>query len=127
MDHTAKRNMCVLAWMPAIAWGIVLIYYLFTLGPVISAAQTEDHKALVTLTADHYNTLFLMGAIAAVISAFVLIYFVVHIARVRTLNGATKMMWILILAALMPISLLLFYYLEIRNERRNLPVHPDIA
>ena len=127
MDDKTKRNMGILSLLPLLSWFIVLVYYLLTLSPVMAQKRREAHEALVTLTSNNYDTLFMLGAISAVISAIVLVYFVIHIARIKAMNGATKIMWILILSAIVPLGFPLFWYLEIRNERKHMPIHPDIA
>ena len=127
MDDRAKRNMGILSLLPVFAWGVVLFYYLFALSPLIRASSIEAHEAVVTITYNNYDMMFMLSAIAAVISAVVLIYFIIHIARIKTMNGATKAIWILVLSTLVPISFPLFWYLEIRNERRDMPIHHTIA
>lgn len=127
MDDKAKRNMGILSLLPVFAWAVVLFYYLFALAPLISAKMTEAHEEVVTVTYNHYDMLFMLSAIAAVISAIVLIYFIVHIARIKTMNGPTKAIWILAMSALVPIGFPIFWYMEIRNERREMPVHHNIA
>jgi len=127
MDEKTKRNMCILSLLPVFAWAVVLFYYLFALTPLIKGRMIEAHERIVTITYNNYDMMFMLSAIAAVISAIVLIYFIIHLARIKTINGATKAIWILVLATLVPICFPLFWYIEIRNERRDMPVHHNIA
>ena len=43
------------------------------------------------------------------------------------MNASTKIMWIVFLAALMPITLIVFYFLEIKREPEHLETYADIA
>jgi len=127
MDDKAKRNYGILALLPNLAWGITLVYYLITMSPIFPPKAMPDGIAMATVTAQHYDTLLLFGICSAIISAIVLIVYIVHIARIRTMNSSTKAMWILILAAIMPFGLLIFWFLHIRHESVQTPIHPDIA
>lgn len=127
MDHKAKRNMALLCWVPNIAFFICLLYYLYTLRPLMAAKDMEDHIAVSTITAQNYDTLFIMLAISAVIAAVSLIYLIVHLARTKLIPTGTKVVWVVVLAALVPVSFLIFYYLIIRNEPKYLDTYPDIA
>jgi hypothetical protein len=94
MDHKAKRNMAILSWLPGIAFFISLVYYLYTLRPLIVAQDMGDHIGITTLTAQHYDTLFIMLSISAVIAAITLIYFIVHLARTKLIPKGTKVAWL---------------------------------
>ena len=127
MDHKAKRNMAILSWIPNIAFFICLIYYLYALRPLIAAADMEDHIAVATITAQYYDTMFVMLAISAVLSAITLIYLIVHLARTMLIPTGTKVAWVVLLSALVPVSFLLFYYLVVKKEPKYLATYPDIA
>jgi hypothetical protein len=127
MDHKAKRNMAIMAWIPNIAFALCLVYYLYALSPLMATKDMEDHIAVATLTAQHYDTMFIMLATSAVLAAITLIYFIVHLARTKLLNSPSKVMWVVILAALVPVSFLLFYYLVVKGEPKYLDTYPDIA
>ncbi len=127
MDHKAKRNMAILSWIPNIAFFICLVYYLYTLRPLMASRDMEDHIGISTLMAQHYDTLFIMLAISAVIAAGTLIYLIVHLARTKLLPTGSKVVWVIILAALVPVSFLLFYYLVVKKEPQYLDTYPDIA
>lgn len=126
MDDKAKRNIGILCFLPTVAFLACTLYYLFVLSPLIADRQLEDHVAIATYTLKNYDTLFVMLAISAVLSAIVLIYCIVHLTRLKNINGPTKMLWIVVLAALVPISFILFWYLHIRHEPKRMEVHPDI-
>ncbi|MBA3830183.1 MAG: hypothetical protein H0X33_14685 [Taibaiella sp.] len=127
MDEKMKRNFGILAFIPVVAWGITLLYYLYTLMPLIQARRVHDGIAMATITAHNYTTMFYLIATSAIISAIVLITFFVHLTKLRNINSGTKLMWALILAALVPFSFVMFWFLHIRNEERETPVYDSIA
>ncbi len=127
MDQKAKRKFAWLCYLPNVAFLICGIYYLIAIWPLVRDQQLNDHIALATITARHYDILFVMMAISAIMGAVSLIYCLVHLARIKGMNGASKLMWIVVLCAFMPVSLLLFYYMELRREPRYMETYPDIA
>jgi len=127
MDAKAKRNMGLLCFFPAVAFLICLLYYLFILSPLITNRQLEDHTAIAAYTSRNYDTLFIMLAISAIISAVVLIYCLVHLTRLKNVNAPTKVVWILVLSALVPVSFILFWLLHVRNEPQVMDVYSDIT
>ncbi|MGN6567707.1 MAG: hypothetical protein ACTHJ0_07130 [Flavipsychrobacter sp.] len=127
MDAKAKRNYGILALLPNIAWGITLVYYLVRMSPIFPAKAMPDAISMNTVTAHNYDTLLVFGICSAIISAISLIIYIVHIAKLKTINSATKAMWVLVLAAIMPFGFLIFWYLHIKNEAVHTPIHPDMA
>lgn len=127
MDAKAKRKYGILALLPNIAWGITLVYYIVRMSPIFPAKSMPDGISMNTVTAHMYDTLLVFGVCSALISAISLIIYIVHIAKLKTINGPTKAMWVLILAAIMPFGFLIFWYLHIKNEAVHTPIHPDIA
>lgn len=119
--------MGILCFLPAVAFFICLLYYILILSPLIAHRQLEDHTAIATYTLRNYDTLFVMLAISAVLSAIVLIYCLVHLTRLKHLNGATKTLWVVVLAALVPVSFILFWALHIRHEPGEMEVYSDIT
>jgi hypothetical protein len=104
-----------------------MLYYIVVLSPLIAHRELENHYAINTYTLRNYDTLFVMLAISSVLSAIVLIYCLVHLTRLKNVNGPTKMIWVVVLAALVPVSFIIFWWLHIRHEPREMEVHPDIT
>ncbi len=127
MDKKAKRRFGIICLIPNLAFLTVAGYYLYSLWPLIKFKDLENHFAISSITAAEYDTLFWMTAIAAVISAVVLIYCIVHVTKIKHMLAGTKIVWILILSALVPVSFLIFYFLEVRQEPKHLETYADIA
>lgn len=124
-DEKEKRKLAIMAYMPGVLFLITLIVYIIMMVP---AMQRHDINYLaVAITRANYSVLFAMLAVSAIVSACVLIYFLVILARIRNLNATTKVLWVVILAALVPLSFLLFYNFVIKKEPRYVGIFPDIA
>jgi hypothetical protein len=123
MDNKTKNNMGLLSFLPISCFIACFVYYLIILMPVLGRNEFSDHIALNMQTVAHYSTMFTMLAISAVVSAFIFIYFLVHIARIKNMNSATKLEWILFMSVLVPVALPLFWYFEIRREPISMEIY----
>jgi len=111
-----KRRMKVICFIPAVAFFLTLVYYLFLQMQLLQGHHPPESGSNITV--HHYGTLFVMLAASATISAAVLLFCIVHLARRLDINTATKMTWILVLIVCVPISFILFWYFKIRPEPR---------
>ncbi|MCW3123437.1 MAG: hypothetical protein JWQ38_2929 [Flavipsychrobacter sp.] len=123
-DDKAKARIGFICFIPIIAFLLCLAYYIFLLLPL---SGPHEPGAVVGITNANYDTLFMMLASAAVITAPIFIYCIVLIARFKTMNAADKLMWIVFLSVIAPIASGLFYMFVIRKAPRYMPTYPDIA
>ncbi len=126
MDVRSKQRMGIISYIPLIVFGICFIYYLSVLKPVFAGNTPGNQIGFNTQTSLHYNTLFMLLAISGIISAAVLIYFIVHLARVKHLSSAKKIQWLVFLTAFVPLALPLFWHFEINKEPGILEIYPNI-
>lgn len=124
-DEKEKRKIGMLALLPNICFFLTLVYYLVLIMPLTRGYVIP--ASIVQLTHANYTTLFFMLAISGVVSACVLIYELVILARVKNMNGSAKALWIVFMATFVPISLLAFWYFVIRKEPKYVGTHPDIV
>ena len=124
VDDNFRRKMRVICYLPAFAFLIPIVYYGFLLTPLLHGHP--EPKSIVGITSLHYNTMFFLLAMASTVSAVVLIFCVVHLVRIRTLNTAQKMIWILLLLAV-PVSFIIFWHRQINHEPRNMPINSEIS
>ena len=124
IDEKFKRRMHAICYLPAVAFLPPLVYFTFLMLPLLHGHP--EPKSAVAITSLHYNTMFLLLAVASTISAAVLIYCIVHLVRIRTLNTAQKMIWVLFLL-IVPISFIIFWHVQINHEPRNMPINSNIA
>jgi hypothetical protein len=124
VDDRLKKRIGVICFMPAVCFFISLVYYLVLLFPL-----TQGHpqpESAVGITSRHYNTLFLLLAISSCVSASVLLYCIVYMVRIKSINTPTKMIWMLLLL-IVPVSFILFWNFIVRREPKEEPVYPNIA
>jgi len=124
VDDRLKKRMGIICFIPAICFFFSLVYYLVLLFPL-----THGHpqpESVVGITSQHYNTLFLLLGISATISAAVLLYCIVYVVRIKSMNTPTKMIWMLLLL-IVPISFILFWNFIVRREPKEEPVYTNIA
>jgi hypothetical protein len=123
-DEKEKKKIGLIALLPNICFFLTLVYYLILIMPLARGHVLP--ASIVALTHANYTTLFFMLAISAIVSACVLIYELVLLARVKNMNGAAKGVWVVFMATFVPISLLAFWYFVIRKEPKYVGVHHDI-
>jgi len=124
VDDRLKRRIGIICFLPAVCFFISLVYYLILLFPL-----TQGHpqpESAVGITSQHYNMLFLVLAISASVSAAVLLYCIVYMVRIKTMNTPTKMIWMLLLL-IVPVSFLLFWNFIVRREPNQEPIYPNIS
>lgn len=127
MDDKKKRAVGFISFLPLVTFTVFATYFAIICIPLMKAGLLNDHEMLATVMNQHYLTLFILLAIAFITGAAVLIYFMVHIARLRDMSAGTKLNWMLFMFLLGGIAFPIFWYKEIRNEPEYLPVYPDIA
>lgn len=115
-----------MCWIPNIAFVAWLAYILIITGRLVANEQYLQHEKIVTLIARNYGGSFVLFMIMFLIGLAVLIAFVIHLKKVRTMNGASKLAWLIFLAAFMPISLPVYYYIEVRHEPDDVPMYASL-
>lgn len=118
IDKREKMKMAVICFLPLVATVMMLAYYIVIL--------TTTARGVETITIRNYETLFALFTVCAILSAITLIICLVHLARLRDLNKPTKVLWILVLCALVPVSFVLFWVFQIRTEPMHMHVFKDI-
>lgn len=120
MNTRDKNKMGLISFLPImayVAWGLHFIY--------LHAAHPEVSTS--TLLINNYDATLLFFTICFILTSAVLVYFVVHIAKSKLMNGASKIAWIIFMAFAAPVAFPVFWYSEVRNEPEELPVHSSIA
>jgi hypothetical protein len=126
MTNTDKKWMSYMSWVPSITFAAWLIYILVVTGRLIERQQYEQHDKVVTLLAQNYRGSFTLFMIMFLIGLAVLVAFIVHLKKVRTMNGSSKLAWLVFLAVFMPISLPVYYYIEVRHEPDDVPMYASL-
>src|SRR5690606_1135581 len=103
------------------------IAFLFVTRGHIETSSLANHFAWMTAMLSNYTLLLWTFVLCGVLAFSVLIYMIVHIARLKTMGAGDKIVWIMFLACFGPLGFPVFYFMELRNEPNYVDVHPDIA
>jgi hypothetical protein len=112
--------MGLISLLPLFAYIGWLIQYLVIIGKNSSATMS-------TILSQNYDGALLFFILCFGLTAAVLVYFVVHVARLATMPSGSKAIWILFMTFAAPIAFPVFWFIEVRREPERLPMHPDIA
>jgi hypothetical protein len=124
-DDKEKKRLGWIFSLPPVAFFICFIYYMFAIRPVL--AGPVEPGAIMEYTLRNYTAMFVLLAIAAVIAAAILIYAIVIMARLKNMNAATKLLWLIVLCTFAPVATFFFWFFVINREPKYVPIHPDIA
>jgi hypothetical protein len=127
MDYRMKRRMGIISFLPLFAYIGWLVQYLIIMRSLIARGVMEDHMRMTGLLSQNFSGTLFFFLLCFIITAAVLIFFVIHIARLATMNSFSKLGWIVFMTFLAPVAFPIFWYTEVRHEPEQLPMHPDIA
>lgn len=127
MENTAKKYGKVLSFTPIVLFTLWTIYYTIININTPFPARFEDHIAIMTNTIANYSLLFIFLAIICTITAGILLYFTVHIARLKHMTAGEKIAWMVFMVCFGAFSFPVFWYYELRNEPQNIDVYTSIA
>ena len=124
-DDKTKTRMGIICFIPIVAFLICFVYYLILLMPLTDGQSIPG--GAIGITSRNYDTLLLMLATSAIITAPIFIYCLVIIARFKHMNSADKVIWIVFLSILAPVASAFFWAFIILRMPKYVPIHPDIA
>lgn len=127
MVNTPKKHGKLLSFIPLISFTLWTIYFLIINKHQIATKTFQDHERVVTDMLHNYGGLFWGLALCCLITTFVMLYFVVHLARLVRLNAAKKIAWMVFMVCFGAFSFPVFYYMELKNEPDEVETYPDIA
>lgn len=123
-DEKMKTRTGIICFVPIVCFTFCLVYYLALIFTPSSGAY--DPLTIVGVTSHNYENLFMILSVSGVITASVFIYCLVIIARLKELNSATKIIWILFLSITAPLAIAAFWLIIIRPAAKNMPVYNKI-
>lgn len=130
MENTTKKHGKTLSFLPLICYSIWMIIYIIILNLPSGKEFSQMVPGQTVMQGNmmlYYPILFMGLALASIVTATILIYFIVHIARVKDMQPELKIMWIVFMTFAAPIAFPAFWYFELRNEPKHIDVYPDIA
>ncbi len=125
LDAKAKKRMGIVCFIPVIFFLLCFFYYMALIWPLTGGHQAPG--SFVNIIRDNYNVLFFILAASAIITAPVFIYCLVLLVRMKNLNSAIKLEWIIFLSIMAPIASALFWLFIIKDSPKYVGIHPDIA
>lgn len=125
LDEKAKTRIGIICFIPVICFSICFIYYSILILPLIEGHHQPG--SIVGIISRNYDTLFVLLATSAIITAPVFIYSLVLLARLRNMTSGDKLLWFVFLCVLAPIASALFWLFHIKHARKYTPIYPDIA
>lgn len=126
VKNTDKKWMGIAAWIPVALFVAWLLYTLFITGRLIEREEYFKHEKVVTLIAQNYGGSFTLFMIMFLIGLATLVAFIIHLKKVRTMNGSSKLAWLVFMAVFMPISLPVYYMIEVRHEPDDVPMYASL-
>lgn len=126
MDERQKRRIALYSFLPLLALLLAGAYHLFIFRDELAARDMDDHIALATQTFRYFTPLVIAYVAASIVSLAVLLYFIVHLLRLKAMARGEKLFWAVMLAMFMPFSFPIFWYTIIRREPRRLEVYPGV-
>ncbi|MEO6832684.1 MAG: hypothetical protein ABI378_09440 [Chitinophagaceae bacterium] len=126
MKRSDKVWMAPLSFVPFIAIVVWAVYLLVVNGRLIEDKQLQEHDRVVTLISQNYSSVLTLFFVAFLIGLAVLIAFVVHLKKVRTMNSSTKLGWLIFMCAFGPLAFPVYYFVEVRHEPDDVAMYSSI-
>ncbi len=126
MNDSSKKWMGPVSFIPLIAIAAWAVYIMYATNHLIVNEQYQQHEKVVTLIANNYGGSLVLFMAAFLIGLAVLVSFIMHLKRVRTMNGTSKLGWLVFMAILAPIALPVYYLLEVRHEPDDVPMYATL-
>lgn len=114
------------SFIPLIAISIWWLYIMYITGHLIAREQFQQHEKVVTMIAQNYGGSFTLFMIAFLIGLAVLVAFIIHLKKVRTMNGSSKLAWLVFMAVFGPLGMPVYYFIEVRHEPDDVPMYGSL-
>jgi hypothetical protein len=126
MSDSSKKWMGPVSFIPFIAIAAWAMYIMYATNHLIVNEQYQQHEKVVTMIARNYGGSFVLFMAAFLIGLAVLVSFIVHLKNVRTMNGATKLGWLIFMAVFGPLAFPVYYFVEVRHEPDDVPMYGSL-
>ena len=99
---------------------------MYITGHLIKREEFQQHEKVVTLIAQNFGGSGTLFMIAFLIGLAVLVAFIIHLKKVRTMNGASKLAWMTFMVVFGPLAFPVYYFVEVRHEPDDVPMYADL-
>ena len=128
MENTAKNpGVGIMTFIPLIVWILWFGYCIFITRDLAAGQNYDDHEKIVNALSAHMVTVSTIWCLAMVLTAIMVVYHIVHLARLKSVNAATKTVWIILMIAIAPIACPAFWLMQVRKEPNQVETYPTIA
>ena len=128
MENTAKNpGVGIMTFIPLIVWMLFFGYYIYITRDLAISQNYDEHEKIVNAVSAHMITVSVIWGLAMLLTAIMVIYHIVHLARLRSVNAATKTVWIILMIAIAPIACPAFWLMQVRKEPNQVETYPTIA
>jgi uncharacterized membrane protein YhaH (DUF805 family) len=126
MKDTSKRWLGILSFVPIAALLIWVVYVIIINNRLVENQQMHQHEKVVTLLFNNYGGNAFLFMLAFLIGLAVFLTLVVHLKKVRTMNGSTKLAWIAFMIIFGPLAFPVYYFIEILHEPDDVPMYGSL-
>lgn len=126
MKRSDKIWMGPLSLVPFLAIVAWAIYLIVVNGRLVANKEFQEHDRVVTLLSQNYEGVLTMFFVAFLIGLAVLVAFIVHLKKVRTMNSGTKMGWLIFMCAFGPLAFPVYYFVEVRHEPDDVAMYSSL-
>ena len=126
MENTEKKIVGVFSLLPILTWAATVVYFLIINKDLISAQAFQDHNTVVTNIIQHFLPFTILLSFAELITGLMIIYYVVHIAKLKNIEAFNKLLLIIFLVFTGPIAVLVIWMTIVSKESLNEAMHPDL-
>lgn len=126
MNDSSKKWMGPVSFIPIVAIGAWFIYIMYATSHLIVNEQYQQHEKVVTMIARNYGGSLVLFMAAFMIGLAVLVAFIIHLKKVRTMNGSSKLGWLIFMAVFGPLAFPVYYFVEVRHEPDDVPMYASL-
>lgn len=126
MENHAKRYGVLLCFTPMLLFALWTVYFFALVQEEVVTSSIANHFLWVTAMIQNYTSLWISLALICTVTAAILVYLVVHVARLKHMPAGTKLFWIVLFPSFGAFAFILFWYMELRTEPGYVDVYPSI-
>ncbi len=123
-DEKMKARTGIICFLPIVSFAFCLVYYLAII--LVPSSGAVNTHTIITATSQNYGQLFTVLALSGFLTAAVLIYCIVILARLKELKPGAKILWIVFLSVTAPLGIAIFWLVLIRTAPKVMPVYNNI-
>jgi len=127
MDNTEKKIVGVFSFLPILAWVATTVYFLIINKDLIAASTFQDHTSVATNIINHFLPFTIILSFAELITGIMIIYYVVHIAKLKNFDSFTKLLLVIFLVFMGPIAVMVVWFTVINKEAKQEPMYPNLT